>query len=110
MLAALASKLGLPASTVAEAAKVLETARRRGVHSGKNPLALAAAALYIASGKTVTLKNVARAAGISEVTVRARARELAGTNKNNKTARQAETHRSTAVPPHTAGLKPGRAP
>jgi hypothetical protein len=27
---------------------------------------------------------VARAAGISEVTVRARARELAGTNKNNK--------------------------
>jgi transcription initiation factor TFIIB len=82
MLAALAYKLGLPASTVAEAAKILEAARRRGVHSGKSPLALAAAALYVASGRSVTLKNVASAAGISEVTVRARARELAGTNKN----------------------------
>ena len=110
MLATLASKLGLPASAVAEAAKVLEAGRRRGVHSGKNPLALAAAALYIASGKAVTLENVARAAGISEVTVRARARELAGTNKNNKTVRQAETRRSTAVPPRATGLKPGRAP
>jgi transcription initiation factor TFIIB len=82
MLVALASKLGLPASTVTEAVKILEAARRRGVHSGKSPLALAAAALYLASGKSVTLKNVARAAGISEVTVRARARELAGTSKN----------------------------
>jgi transcription initiation factor TFIIB len=82
MLAALASKLGLPASTVAEAVKILETARRRGVHSGRSPLALAAAALYVASGKSVSLKNVARAAGISEVTVRVRARELAGANKN----------------------------
>ncbi len=82
MLVALASKLGLPASTVDEAVKILEAARRRGVHSGKSPLALAAAALYVASGKTVTLKKVAGAAGISEVTVRARARELAGTSKN----------------------------
>jgi transcription initiation factor TFIIB len=82
MLAALAYKLGLPASTVAEAVKILEAARRRGVHSGKSPLALAAAALYVASGKSVTLKNVAGAAGISEVTVRARAKELAGTSKN----------------------------
>jgi transcription initiation factor TFIIB len=64
---------------VDEAVKILEAARRRGVHSGKSPLALAAAAIYVASGKTVTLKNAARAAGISEVTVRARARELAGT-------------------------------
>jgi transcription initiation factor TFIIB len=82
MLVALASKLGLPASTVTEAAKILEAARRRGVHSGKSPLALAAAALYLASGKNVPLKNVARAVGISEVTVRARVRELADTSKN----------------------------
>jgi transcription initiation factor TFIIB len=86
MLVALASKLGLPASTVTEAVKILEAARRRGVHSGKSPLALAAAALYLASGKSVTLKNVARAAGITEVTVRARARELAGTRKNSNQA------------------------
>jgi transcription initiation factor TFIIB len=86
MLPALAAKLGLPASTVTEAIKVLETARRRGVHSGKSPIALAAAALYVASGKTVTLKNVARAAGTSEVTVRARARELArASNNGNQT-------------------------
>ena len=82
MLVALASKLGLPASTVDEAVKILEAARRRGVHSGKSPAALAAAAIYIASGKTVPLKNVARAAGISEVTVRARARELVSTRNN----------------------------
>jgi transcription initiation factor TFIIB len=88
MLVALASKLGLPASIVAEAAKILETARRRGVHSGKNPLALAAAALYVASGKTVSLKNVARAACTSEVTVRARARELASTSKNGNQGNQ----------------------
>jgi transcription initiation factor TFIIB len=86
MLPALASKLDLPASTVAEAVKVLETARRRGLHSGKNPLALAAAALYVASGKTVTLKEVARAAGMSEVAVRTRARELAGASKNGNQA------------------------
>jgi transcription initiation factor TFIIB len=88
MLAALAYKLGLPASTVAEAAKILEAARRRGVHSGKSPLALAAAALYVASGRSVPLKNVASAAGISEATVRARAKELAGTNKNGNRGNQ----------------------
>jgi len=82
MLVALASKLGLPASTVDEAVKILEAARRRGVHSGKSPVALAAAAIYLASGKSVSLKDVARVAGISEVTVRARARELADTSKN----------------------------
>jgi transcription initiation factor TFIIB len=83
MLVALASKLGLPASTVTEAVKVLEAARRRGLHSGKNPLALAAAALYVASGKTVTLETLARTAGVSEVTVRARARELANARNNS---------------------------
>jgi transcription initiation factor TFIIB len=88
MLVALASKLGLPASTVDEAVKILEAARRRGVHSGKSPLALAAAALYIASGKAVPLKDVARAAGMSEVTVRARVRELAGTSKNGNQGNQ----------------------
>jgi transcription initiation factor TFIIB len=86
MLPALASELGLPASAVTEAAKILEAARRRGVHSGKSPRALAAAALYLASGKSVTLKNVARAAGITEATVRARVRELAGTRRNSDRA------------------------
>jgi transcription initiation factor TFIIB len=48
-------------------------------HIGKSPVGLAAAALYIASimnGERVTQKDLAKAAGITEVTIRNRYKGL----------------------------------
>jgi transcription initiation factor TFIIB len=88
LIPALASELGLPASTAAEAVKTLEAARRKGLHSGKHPAALAVATLYIASSKDdkkVTLKTLARATGLTTATIRARVRELKGALGNSQT-------------------------
>jgi transcription initiation factor TFIIB len=78
LVPALASSLDLPASSIAEAVKTLEAARRRGLHSGRHPTALAAAALYVASNGRVSLRALARATGLAEATIRARAREMRG--------------------------------
>jgi transcription initiation factor TFIIB len=89
LIPALASELGLPASAAAEAVKTLEAARRKGLHSGKHPVALATATLYIASSKDdkkkVTLKALARATGLTTATIRARVRELKGALGNSQT-------------------------
>jgi transcription initiation factor TFIIB len=87
LIPALASGLGLPASTAAEAVKTLEAARRKGLHSGKHPVALAVATLYIASSgdeKKVTLKALARATGLTTATIRARVKELKGALGNSQ--------------------------
>jgi transcription initiation factor TFIIB len=89
LIPALASELGLPASTAAEAVKTLEAARRKGLHSGKHPAALAVATLYIASSKDgkkkVTMKALARATGLTPATIRARVRELESALGNSQT-------------------------
>ncbi|WP_312909182.1 transcription initiation factor IIB [Natronosalvus caseinilyticus] len=61
------------------AREMLETAKDRGVHSGKSPAGLAAAAVYSASrlaNETVTQATVSDAANVSEVTIRNRYQEL----------------------------------
>jgi len=61
------------------AVKILKEARRKHVSAGKDPMGLAAAALYIACkelGEKKTQKEIADAAGVTEVTVRNRFKTL----------------------------------
>lgn len=71
--------LNLSASTVRKAIDILKRAQRTGLTAGKDPAGLAAAAIYIAAmmqGEMRTQKEVARAAQVTEVTVRNRYKEL----------------------------------
>lgn len=73
----IASRLGLSQKTVQEALRILDQARMKVLVIGKDPVGVAAAALYIAcEGCEVRQKDLARAAGVTEVTVRHRCREL----------------------------------
>jgi len=74
-----ASELGLPEETVRRARELLESAKESGIHSGKSPVGLAAAAVYAASlltNEKVTQSEVSEVADISEVTIRNRYHEL----------------------------------
>ncbi len=61
------------------AMEILHEARKKGLTAGKDPAGLAAAAIYIAAlelGERRTQKEIASAAGVTEVTVRNRYKEL----------------------------------
>ncbi|PLJ77648.1 transcription initiation factor IIB [Infirmifilum sp. SLHALR2] len=73
------SLLRLSGSTIKRAMEIIEQARNAGLTAGKDPAGLAAAAIYIAAiqnGEMRTQKEVARAAKVTEVTVRNRYKEL----------------------------------
>ncbi|QLH77802.1 transcription initiation factor IIB [Halosimplex rubrum] len=75
----LVSDLDLPEETKQRAVELLEAGKREAVHSGKNPVGLAAAAIYAAGRLTnveVTQHEVADAADVSAVTIRDRYTEL----------------------------------
>ena len=75
----IASKAEISMGTQQEAIRVLKDARKRGVVSGKDPMGLAAAALYVAcvvSGEKKTQKEIAEIANVTEVTVRNRYKGL----------------------------------
>ncbi len=66
-------RLGLSHATVKRAVQIAEKARELGVSGGRDPAGLAAAAVYLAaqlSGEHRVQKLVAKAAGVTEVTVR----------------------------------------
>jgi len=74
-----ASDLELSEEVERRARELLSTAKRKGVHSGKSPVGLAAAAVYAASllsNEKVTQNEVSEVANISEVTIRNRYHEL----------------------------------
>jgi len=74
-----ASDLDLPEEVERRARELLSTAKQQGVHSGKSPVGLAAAAVYAASllaNEKVTQSEVSEVANISEVTIRNRYHEL----------------------------------
>lgn len=74
-----ASELGLSGEVQEKARELLEEAAKKGLISGKGPTGVAAASLYIASvllGEKRTQKEVADVAGVTEVTIRNRYREL----------------------------------
>ena len=80
-----ASELGLSEEAENRARKLLGNAKEQGVHSGKSPVGLAAAAVYAASlltNEKVTQKAVSEVADISEVTIRNRYHELLEVEQN----------------------------
>jgi len=73
------SELGLPDTVEAEAIKIVRLAKEAGITAGKDPSGVAAAAVYIAAikqGYRKTQKDVASKAGVTEVTVRNRYKEI----------------------------------
>ncbi len=74
-----ASELGLSGKVQEKAREILEKAVEKGLISGRGPTGVAAAAVYIAGvimGERRTQKEVADVAGVTEVTIRNRYREL----------------------------------
>lgn len=76
-----ASELNLSGEVQSKAIEIIKKAAENDLISGKGPVGVAAAALYIASihlGEGKPQKDVAKVAGVSEVTLRNRYKELKG--------------------------------
>jgi transcription initiation factor TFIIB len=74
-----ASQLGLSGEIQAKAIEIINEANNKGLNSGRGPSGVAAAALYIASvllGERKTQSEIASVAGVTEVTIRNRYKEL----------------------------------
>jgi len=75
----IAEKNGISGKTQGAAIALLREARRKRVTSGKDPMGMASAVLYIAclqNNEKITQKDIAEAAGVTEVTVRNRYKGL----------------------------------
>ncbi|MEM2273090.1 MAG: transcription initiation factor IIB [Candidatus Bathyarchaeia archaeon] len=75
----IAEKANMPGHVQTLALKILNEVRQKRISAGKDPVGLAAAALYIAAhlaGEKRTQKEIADAAGVTEVTVRNRYKTL----------------------------------
>jgi len=75
----IAERTGISGQTQGVAIKILHEAKRKRASAGKDPMGLAAAALYIAClqrNEKKTQKDIAEAAGVTEVTVRNRYKSL----------------------------------
>ena len=78
-VARIASKIGITEKTKRYAAKVLKVAQEHDESAGKDPMGLAAAALYLSCVKNSedrTQRDVAEAANVTEVTIRNRYKSL----------------------------------
>ena len=75
----IAEKAGVSSDVEGLAIKIIRNAKSRHATAGKDPSGLAAAALYIASTlkkEKITQKRLAKAAGVTEVSVRNRSKDL----------------------------------
>jgi len=78
-IARIASQIGLSEKTKRHAIKILKKAEEKKIIAGKDPMGMAASALYVASmetGENISQKTVALAGGITEVTIRNRCKTL----------------------------------
>ncbi|HLC66281.1 MAG TPA: transcription initiation factor IIB [Candidatus Nanoarchaeia archaeon] len=78
-IARFASSLKLAPSTQSHAIEILERAQKSELTSGRGPTGIAAASLYVAAlihGEKRTQREVADVAGVTEVTIRNRYKEL----------------------------------
>jgi len=78
-VARIASKIGLTEKTKRSAIKILRKAEENKISAGKNPMGLAAAALYaacVSTGEHKTQRDLSEAANITEVTIRNRYKGL----------------------------------
>lgn len=74
-----ASELNIDATVQTKAVKMIERMQKEGLNSGKNPISLAATALYITSlinGTKVKQIDIAKVSGITETTLRSRTKEM----------------------------------
>jgi len=75
----IAERTGISGKTQGLAIQILRVARKKRAAAGKDPMGLAAAALYIAclqNNEKKTQKDISEAAGVTEVTVRNRYKTL----------------------------------
>jgi len=85
-IARIASSLGITEKTKRYAVHVLKLAQEHEETSGKDPMSLAAAALYLSSvknGENMTQRDLAQAANVTEVTIRNRYKGLILDQNNN---------------------------
>ena len=78
-IARISSKLKITEKTKRYAIKVLQEAQERKESAGKDPMGLAATALYLScvkNGVSITQRDLAEAAGVTEVTIRNRYKGL----------------------------------
>jgi transcription initiation factor TFIIB len=78
-IARISSKLKISEKTKRYAIKVLQDAQDRKESAGKDPMGLAATALYLScvkNGVSITQRDLAEAAGVTEVTIRNRYKGL----------------------------------
>lgn len=78
-IARFASTLSLSSETQSKAVEILDMAQKNELTSGRGPTGIAAAALYVAAlmnGEKRTQRDVADVAGVTEVTIRNRYKEL----------------------------------
>jgi transcription initiation factor TFIIB len=78
-VARIASRIGIAEKTKRYAAQVLKDAQENEVSAGKDPMGLAAAALYLScvkNGEDKTQRDIAEAANVTEVTIRNRYKGL----------------------------------
>ncbi|NHV11617.1 MAG: transcription initiation factor IIB [Candidatus Verstraetearchaeota archaeon] len=76
----LATQLGLIGDVQIHAKTIVDIAKNNGLTSGRGPIGVAAAAIYIASvilNEKKTQREIANVAGVTEVTIRNRYKELA---------------------------------
>jgi transcription initiation factor TFIIB len=78
-IAKVANKANLSEKTKRQAAEIMDNVTKREASLGKNPMGLAASVLYISSlknGENVTQYHLSNAAGVTEVTLRNRYKDL----------------------------------
>ncbi len=78
-IAKIASNTNLSEKTKRHAMKILKKAEDEKISAGKDPMGMAASALYVASlekGESITQKTLAEASGVTEVTIRNRCKNL----------------------------------
>ncbi|MBM2818579.1 MAG: putative transcription initiation factor [Nitrosarchaeum sp.] len=78
-IARIASRLEITEKTKRYAVRVLKISQEHEESAGKDPMGLAAAALYLAcvkNGEEMTQRNIAEASNVTEVTIRNRSKSL----------------------------------
>jgi len=78
-IAKVANLVKLSEKTKRQAAEIMSNVMKEEISAGKDPMGLAASILYLSSiktGEVVTQMSIARAAGVTEVTVRNRSKDL----------------------------------
>jgi transcription initiation factor TFIIB len=78
-IAKVANKANLSEKTKRQAAEIMNNVTKREISTGKNPMGLAASVLYMSSiktGENITQGDLSDAAGVTEVTLRNRYKDL----------------------------------